>query len=93
LPNHIRFFDRGYNSNIVTEKLLDSGVKLIVRTTDVCHVVHKGKTLPTSGLVEHFIGKYVLDFQSQKGEKQRYKISIVPIELPKFPGVTLQFVV
>jgi hypothetical protein len=69
-------------------------VKFIVRTTDVrpCRV-HKGKTLLTSGLAEYFKEKYVLDFQSQKGEKRCCKILTAPIELPKFPGVTLQFMV
>jgi hypothetical protein len=83
--DNIRCFDRGYDSNIITEKLLVSKVKFIVRANDVRTVIHNGKPTNIGELAKKYKGKYVLDFENQKGKKTHCKISICQIELPKFP--------
>jgi len=90
---NIRVFDRGYDSNIVTEKLLDSEVLFIVRANDVRTVIHKGISTTMTELARKFKGKYSLKFEDQKGRKKDCKISITQIELPRFPGKTLNLVI
>ena len=90
--DNIRVFDRGYDSNIVTEKLLDSKVKFIVRLCERT-VVYKGKKIGVTELASQFKGKYKLDFVTQKGKKKHCKVSIIQIELPQFPGETFNLVI
>lgn len=92
-PDNIRAFDRGYDSNIVTEKLLDSKVKFIVRLGDVRTVIHNGKPCKIADLAGKYKGKYALNFVSKKGKKRTAKISICEIELPNFPGVKFNLVI
>ena len=91
--DNIRCFDRGYDSGIITEKLLESGVKFIVRANDVRTVNHNGKEINIGKLAQKYKGKYAFDFLNQKGKKTHCKISICQIELPKFPGKTFNLVV
>ena len=85
-------FDRGYDSNIITEKLLDSGIKFIVRLCER-DVIYKGEKMPVTKLANKFKGKYALDFENQKGKKAHCKISVCQIELPKFPGIKFNLVI
>jgi hypothetical protein len=92
--SNIRVFDRGYDSNIVTEKLLRSEVKFIVRlNTDVRTVIHNGKPINIADLAAKFKGKYALDYTNQKGKTAHCKISVTQIELPKFHGVKFNLVI
>lgn len=90
---HIRVFDRGYDSGIITEKLLDSKVRFIVRVNDVRMVIHEGENINIQTLANKFKGKYALDFENQKGKRIKCKISITPIELPKFRGQLFNLVI
>jgi len=92
--DNIRVFDRGYDSNIVTEKLLDTEVKFIVRlNADVRTVIYNGKSVNIGDLVAKFKGKYVLDFENQKGEKKHCKVSMIQVELPNFPDKPFNLVI
>ena len=91
--DNIRVFDRGYDSNIITEKLLDSKVKFIVRANDVRTVIHNGEKINILKLANKFKGKYKLDFENQKGKKSHCEISMTPIALPKFPGQVFNLVI
>jgi len=83
--DHIRVFDRGYDSSIVTDKLLESGVKFIVRTVGSRVVKHKGKDLSILEIAGKFKGKYRMDFTDQKGKTRECKIWITPIEMDGNP--------
>ena len=92
--DNIRAFDRGYDSNIITKKLLDSCVKFIVRiNNNVRTVIHKGEEINVAKLAAKFKGKYALDYTNQKGKKSHCKISVTQIELPKFPGEIFNLVI
>ena len=81
----IRVFDRGYDSSIVTEKLLESGVKFIVRAVGNRLVNHNGKDLSILEIAKKFKGKYRMDFTDQKGKTKECKIWITPIEMDGNP--------
>ena len=92
--SNIRVFDRGYDSNIITEKLLDSKVRFIVRVNnDVRTVIHKGDKINIEELAAKYKGKYALDFENQKGKKTHCKIFVTPIELPAFSGQIFNLVI
>jgi hypothetical protein len=91
---NIRVFDRGYDSNIITEKLLETKVRFIVRVNDdVRTVIHNGKKINIGELATKFKGKYALDYTNQKDKKKHCKISVTQIELPKFPGKIFNLVI
>ena len=79
--DNIRVFDRGYDSSIINQKLLESGVKFIVRMTAKRNVIHCGKTQNISDVAKKFKGKYCLNFENQKGKKLECKVWITPIIL------------
>jgi len=80
-PDNIRVFDRGYDSSIVTQKLVDSGVKFIVRAVGNRRVEHHGETLSILEISKKFEGKYALTYENQKGKKVDCKVWITPIEM------------
>ena len=90
--DNIRVFDCGYDSNIVTGKLLDSKAKFIVRLRERT-VICKGEKISVTELAGKFKGKYKLGFMTQKGGRKQCKVSIVKIALPKFPEETFNLVI
>ena len=90
---NIRVFDRGYDSRIVTEKLLKSEVKFIVRANDVRTIIWGGKKRNISDVAKQFKGRYSMKFENQKGEVANCKIWITPIKLPAFPEKELNLVI
>ena len=79
--DNIRVFDRGYDSSIINNKLLESGVKFIVRMTEKRNVIHNGRTQNILDVAKKFKGKYRLDFENQKGQNLECKVWITPIIL------------
>jgi len=65
-PENIRVFDRGYDSSIVTQRLVDSRVKFIVRAVGNRRVEHHGKTLSILEISKKFKEKYTLTYENQK---------------------------
>jgi hypothetical protein len=82
---NIRVFDRGYDSSIINKKLLESGVKFIVRMVGKRKVIHNGKEQNILDIAKKFKGKYRLDFQKQNGKKCECKVWITPIEMDGKP--------
>ena len=87
---NIRVFDRGYDSSIINKKLLESGVKFIVRMVGNRGVIHKGKTSNILDIAKKFKGKYRLDFVKQNGKKHECKVWITPIV---YDGTQLNLVI
>jgi hypothetical protein len=88
---NIRVFDRGYDSSIIiNEKLLESGVRFIVRMTEKRNVIYNGKEMNILDVAKKFKGKYRLDFENQKGKKVECKVWITKIIMD---GTTLNLVV
>jgi hypothetical protein len=90
---NIRAFDRGYDSNIIYEKLIKSDVSFIVRAKINRNVLYKGKLINISKLANKRKGKFALEFRKKNGIKTNCKISILPIKLPNFPDKQLSLVV
>jgi len=88
--DNIRVFDRGYDSKIVTSKLVESGVKFIVRMNDNRNIIHNGKTQNILEVAKQFKGKYKLTYQNQKGKTVDCKVWITPVILD---GITLNLVI
>jgi hypothetical protein len=55
--------------------------------------VYKGKKILLNKLVKQFKGQFVLKFESKDSKKVNCKISIVPVELPDYPGKKLNLVI
>jgi hypothetical protein len=91
--DNIRTFDRGYDSGFLFDYLLPQDEKFIVRMVGNRNCVYKGKTILLSTLAARFKGKFVLKFEAKDGKKVNCKISIVPVELPKYPGKKLNLVI
>ena len=90
---NFRVFDRGYDSKIVTNKLLETKVKFIVRANDKRLVIHNGKEQNIMAVAKQFKGLYSMKFEKEKGEVANCKIWITPIKLPAFPKENLNLVV
>jgi hypothetical protein len=90
---NIRTFDRGYDGGFVFDYLIPRNESFTVRTVGNRNCVYKGETVLISKLAGRFKGQYVLKFESKDGKKIKCKISTVPVELPKYPGKTLNLVI
>ena len=89
----IRAFDRGYDSNLFFERLIDQKESFIIRTKKNRDVIYKGKRLNILELSKRFKGKYSLKFQKKNGFAADCKISIARIQLPCRPDIGLNLVV
>jgi len=90
--DNIRVFDRGYDSSIITGKLLESKVKFIVRLCERT-VIFNGEKVSVSELAKKSAGEYSLDFVSKKGKKKHCEVSVMSIKLPNFKEETFNLVV
>ena len=91
--NIIRAFDRGYDSNLFFERLMDAEESFIIRTRKNREVIYKGKRINILILAKRFKGKYSLKFQKKNGFTADCKISIAQIQLPCRPDVNLNLVI
>jgi hypothetical protein len=91
--DNIRTFDRGYDGGFLFDYLLPRDEKFIVRMVGNRNCVYKGKNILLSKLAARFKGQFALKFEAKDGKKVNCKISIVPVELPKYPGKHLNLVV
>jgi hypothetical protein len=91
--SNIRTFDRGYDSGYVFDYLIPRNENFIVRMVGNRNCIYKGKTILINKLVKRFKGQFSLKFESKDGKKVKCKISIVPVELPKYPGKKLNLVI
>jgi len=89
----IRTFDSGYDGGFLFDYLMPKDESFIVRMTGNRNCIHKGKKTLINKLVKCFKGQFVLKFESKDGKKVNCKISIVPVELPDFPGKKLNLVI
>ena len=90
---NIRTFDRGYDGGFLFEYLLPKDESFIVRMVGNRNCVYNGKKILINALIKRFKGQFLLKFESKDGKKVNCKISIVPIELPDYPGKKLNLVV
>jgi hypothetical protein len=90
---HIRTFDRGYDGGYLFDYLIPRDEHFIVRMVGNRNCIYNGKPILISKLVKQFDGDFTLKFESKDGKKVKCKISIVPVELPKFPGKHLNLVI
>jgi hypothetical protein len=91
--SNIRTFDRGYDGGYVFDYLLTRNENFIVRMVGNRNCIYKGKTILINKLIKRFKGQFALKFESKDGKKVKCKISIVPIELPKYPDKKLNLVI
>ena len=90
---NIRTFDRGYDSGFLFDYLLPKDESFIVRMVGNRNCVYNGKKILINALIKRFKGQFSLKFESKDGKKVNCKISIVPIELPDYPGKKLNLVI
>jgi len=88
-----RVFDRGYDCNTIFSELIESHVNFIIRMKQTRDVYYKGKKINILKLANCRKGKYVLKFKKRNRKEACCKVSILPIELPAFPGISLNLVV
>ncbi len=92
----IRAFDRGYDAGYLFDYFLggkkEEHESFIVRMKDRT-LLYKGKEILLKKLAGEFKGKYALAFEAKNGKKANCKISIVPVSLPKYPGIKLNLVI
>ena len=55
--------------------------------------IYKSEKILINKLIKRFKGQFALKFKSKDSKKVKCKISIVPIELPDYPGKALNLVV
>jgi len=91
--NSIRAFDRGYDTNIYYEYLIDNSEKFIIRVKKNRDVIYKGERINILALANCFKGKYLLKFKKRNGAQVDCKISIKPIKLCCRPNEQLHLVV
>ena len=91
--SNIRTFDRGYDSGFLFEYLIPRNESFIVRMVGSRNCIYRGKRILISKLIKRFKGQFSLKFESKDGKKVNCKISIVPIELPDYPGKKLNLVI
>ena len=90
---NIRVFDRGYDAGYIFDYLIENDENFIVRSVGKRHCVYKGETVAISTLAGKFKGKYTLKYKTKEGRSINCKISITPIELPKYSGKPLNLVI
>ena len=90
---NIRTFDRGYDCSFVFDYLIPRNESFIVRMVGNRNCVYEDEKILISKLAERFKGQFVLKFKSKDGKKVKCKISIVPVELPNYPGKKLNLVI
>ena len=93
--HNIRVLYRGYDSSIITEELLNSEFKFMVRLceSDIISRHRKNTTTNSRGGGNR---KYIVDFENPKArnaQKMQCEISITQIELERFPGETFTLVI
>ena len=91
--SNIRTMDRGFDNNRYYRYFIENGEKFIIRAKKNRNVKYKGKTENILEVANKFKGKYALKFKDKNGRKIDVKISIIPIELCEFQGVSLNLVV
>ena len=91
--SNIRTFDRGYDGGFLFEYLIPRDESFIVRLVGNRNCIYKGKKILINTLIKRFKGQFSLKFESKDGKKVNCKISIVPIELPDYPGKKLNLVI
>jgi hypothetical protein len=91
--SNIRTFDRGYDGGFIFDYLIPREENFIVRMVGNRNCIYGGKKVLISKLANRFKGQFVLKFESKDGKKVNCKISIVPVELPNYPGKKLNLVV
>ena len=91
--SNIRTMDRGFDNNRYYRYFIENGEKFIIRAKKNRNVKYKGKTENILEVANKFKGKYALKFKDKSGRKIDVKISIIPIELCEFQGVSLNLVV
>ena len=91
--SNIRTFDRGYDGGFLFDYLIPRNENFIVRMVGNRNCVYKSKKILINKLIKRFKGQFTLKFESKDGKKIKCKISIVPIELPDYPGKKLNLVV
>ena len=91
--SHIRTFDRGYDGGFLFNYLIPRDEKFIVRVVGNRNCIYKGEKILINKLIKRFKGQFALKFKSKDSKKVKCKISIVPIELPDYPGKALNLVV
>ena len=91
--SNIRTMDRGFDNNRYYRYFIENGEKFIIRAKKNRNVKYKGKTENILEVANKFNGKYALKFKDKNGRKIDVKISIIPIELCEFQGVSLNLVV
>ena len=90
---NIRTFDRGYDGGYIFDYLIPKRESFIVRMNGTRNCIYKGKKILINKLAKRFRGQFTLKFESKDGKKVDCKISIVPVELPDYPGEKLNLVV
>jgi len=91
--SNIRTFDRGYDGGFLFEYLIPRNESFIVRMVGNRNCIYKGKKILINALIKRFRRQFSLKFESKDGKKVNCKISIVPIELPDYPGKKLNLVI
>ena len=91
--SNICMMDRGFDNNRYYRYFIENGEKFIIRAKKNRNVKYKGKTENILEVANKFKGKYALKFKDKNGRKIDVKISIIPIELCEFQGVSLNLVV
>jgi len=91
--SNIRTFDRGYDCGYIFDYLIPQKESFIVRMVGNRNCVYKGKKILINKLTNRFRGQFALKFESKDGKKVNCKISIVPVELPDYPGEKLNLVI
>ena len=83
-----KYFDkkniRVFDSGIITEKLMNTGVNFIVRAVGNRHVIWGGKSLSILEVAKKFKGKYSLKYVDKTGKKRECNTWITPIEMNGF---------
>jgi len=90
---NIRVFDRGYDTNVYYERLIERSEAFVIRAKKNRDVIYKGERVNILALAKRFKGKYSLKFRKKNGMAADCKISIVPVKLPCRPGKDLNLVV
>jgi len=91
--SNIRAFDRGYDTNVYYEDLIDHREKFVIRAKKNRSVIYKGETINILTLANHFKGKYNLKFKKKNGKQADCIISIVPIRLYFSPNEELNLAI
>jgi hypothetical protein len=91
--SNIRTFDRGYDGGFVFAYLIPRDESFIVRMVGNRNCVYNGKKILINKLANRYKGQFALKFKSKDGKKVNCKISIVPVELPNYPGKKLNLVI